>query len=122
MHFHMPKGRTKKTGLPPGTVVYVGSEKTEKVIVESIKYNEIEFLTKETENVEEVLGVKDENGKIWINIDGLHKTEVIEKIGRHFNLHPLTIEDIANTQQRPKMEVFENYIFIVLRMLKFNNK
>ena len=101
MHFHMPKGRTKKTGLPPGTVVYVGSEKTEKVIVEIIKYNEIEFLTKETESVEEALNLK-MGIQLWINIDGLQKTEVIEKIGRHFNLHPLTIEDIANTQQRPK--------------------
>lgn len=122
MHFHMPKGRAKKTGLPPGTVVYVGSEKTEKNRVEIIKYNESEFQTRETESVEEALGFKDDVGKLWINIDGLQKTEVIEKIGRYFNLHPLTLEDIANTQQRPKMEVFENYIFIVLRMLKFDFK
>jgi magnesium transporter len=53
----------------------------------------------------------------WINIDGLHEVDSIEKLGKHFDLHPLVLEDILNTAQRPKVEVFDSYIFVVLKML-----
>ncbi|MCJ7693106.1 MAG: magnesium/cobalt transporter CorA, partial [Sedimentisphaerales bacterium] len=57
----------------------------------------------------------------WINIDGLHDIQVIEKIGKNFDFHPLILEDILNTGQRPKFEDFENYIFIVLKMLTYDD-
>ena len=49
----------------------------------------------------------------WINIDGLHDVDVIQEIGKSFELHPLVLEDIVHTDQRPKMEDYENYIFII---------
>jgi magnesium transporter len=52
----------------------------------------------------------------------LHEVEVIEKIGTHFDIHPLTMEDIANTGQRPKVEDFEDYIYLVFKQLKFDEK
>ena len=55
----------------------------------------------------------------WINIDGIHQIEIIEKIGKHFNLHPLILEDIMNTEQRPKLEDFEDYVFLVRRWIRF---
>jgi magnesium transporter len=58
----------------------------------------------------------------WINIDGVHDVEVIEKIGRHFDIHPLVLEDILHTGQRPKMENFESYLFIVIRMLYYDDE
>ncbi len=58
----------------------------------------------------------------WINIDGIHEVEIIEKIGSHFGFHPLMLEDIVNTGQRPKLEDSESYIFIVLKMLYFDEK
>jgi hypothetical protein len=56
----------------------------------------------------------------WINIDGLHEVDVIEKMGKNFGLHPLVLEDIVHTEQRPKMEEFESYIFLVTKMLSYD--
>jgi magnesium transporter len=75
---------------------------------------------KELTRIEESFAYKDTPPVSWINIDGLHEVEVIEKIGTHFNIHPLTQEDIVNTGQRPKVENFEDYIYIVIKMLKFD--
>ena len=58
----------------------------------------------------------------WINIDGIHEVNIIEKIGKHFDLHPLIMEDIVNTEQRPKMEDFGHYVYVVLRMLYFDEE
>ena len=56
----------------------------------------------------------------WINIDGLHEINTVEKVGQHFNLHPLVLEDILNTGQRPKTEEFDDAIFVVLKMLNYD--
>jgi magnesium transporter len=122
MHLHMPRGRARKAGLPPGTVVYVGPQKTDKTHISLINYTETTFEAKEIKSIEDAFEFKDKQGISWLNIDGVQKTEVIEKIGKHFNLHPLTVEDVANTEQRPKMEDFENYVYIVLRMLQYDQQ
>jgi len=116
------KKRSKNIGLPPGTLVHVGDKKTEKVRITVIDYDEKELQEKEVQNIEQCFPFKDTPTVTWINIDGVYETENIEKIGRHFNLHPLILEDIVNTGQRPKIEDFENYIFIVLKMLYFDEK
>lgn len=72
---------------------------------------------KEASSIEACLPFKQTPTITWINIDGLHEVDAIEKIGRHFNMHPLIMEDIANTGQRPKLEVSENHLFFVLKML-----
>ena len=118
----MPKiiKRSNKVGLPPGTLVHVGEKRTEKVRITIIDYDEKEFQEKEAEAVEECFPFKDEPTVTWINIDGIHDIETIEKIGKHFDIHPLILEDILNTAQRPKMEDFGDYIFIVFKMLYFD--
>jgi magnesium transporter len=122
MNLHIPRGGAKKAGLPPGTIVYVGKQKTEKTRFRITNYNGTHFEEKETKEIEEILSSTSKSGVTWINIDGLRRVDIIEKIGKQFNLHPLTLEDIANTEQRPKMEDFENYIYIVLRMLQYNQQ
>jgi len=77
---------------------------------------------KEAKEVEECFPFKDKPTITWINIDGIQRIDVIEKIGKHFNLHPLALEDIVNTGQRPKMEDFVDYIFVVLKMLYYDEK
>jgi magnesium transporter len=91
----MPRGRARKAGLPPGTVVYVGPQKTDKTHISLINYTETTFEAKEIKSIEDAFEFKDKQGISWLNIDGVQKTEVIEKIGKHFNLHPLTVEDVA---------------------------
>ena len=108
-------------GLSPGTVVYIGKEKTAEVGITVIDYNKEEFQKKEGVRAEECSPFKDKDSITWININGVHNTGVIEKIGEIFDLHPLVMEDIGNTTQRPKIEDFDNYMFVVLKMLYYDN-
>ena len=112
--------RSKKAGLPPGTLVHIGKKRTGKVKITVIGYDENNFRENEVRTVNECFQFKDKPTVTWLNIDGIHDAGIIEKIGKHFNLHPLLLEDIMNTGQRPKMEDFENYIFIVLKMLGYD--
>jgi magnesium transporter len=116
------KRRLKKIGLPPGTPVFVGEKKIEKAKITIIDYDEKQFQEKEAETIEECFPFKDTPTVTWINVDGVHQLDIIEKIGSHFELHPLILEDIMNTEQRPKMEDFERYIYIVLKMLDYDEK
>jgi magnesium transporter len=115
--------RTKqKVGLIPGTLVHIGERKIEKVRIRIIDYDETQLEEKEVETVEECFPFKDKPTISWINIDGLHDVEVVEKIGKQFGLHPLILEDIVHTGQRPKLEDFENHIFVVLKMLYYDQE
>lgn len=118
----MIRKRSKKVGLPPGTLVHVGERKAESVRIIIIDYNEQNFEEKQVEKIEECFPFKTTSSVSWINIDGLHEVEVIEKLGRQFELHPLILEDILNTGQRPKLEDFDKYIFIVLKMLSYDGE
>ncbi|MBI4962846.1 MAG: magnesium/cobalt transporter CorA [Desulfomonile tiedjei] len=114
------KKRARKSGLPPGTVVHVGKERTEKVRISVIDYDEANAVESEVTNINELHTFLDKPTVTWINIDGVHDLKVIENIGHLFNLHPLIMEDIANTTQRPKAEDLEDYLFIVFRVLEFD--
>ena len=102
--------------------MYVGEKKIDRVRIRIIDYDEAQFQEKEAKTVEECFPFKDKPTVTWINIDGVHQVDIIEKIGNHFNIHPLVSEDIVNTGQRPKMEDFVNYIFVILKMLYYDEK
>jgi magnesium transporter len=110
-------GIKEKVGLPPGTLVHIGERKTEKVKITVIDYDSKNFQEKEAEKIEECFPFKDKRTVTWINIDGLQEVEVVEKIGIHFGVHPLIMEDILHTGQRPKAEDLGDYLFIVLKMI-----
>ena len=114
------KKRSKKRGLPPGTLVHIGEKKIEQVKIRVIDYDEAQLQEKEAKTIEECFPFRNLPTVTWVNIDGLHDIEVMEKIGKHFGLHPLALEDILNTDQRPKIEDFDDYIFVVLKMLCFD--
>ncbi|NIS62843.1 MAG: magnesium/cobalt transporter CorA [Proteobacteria bacterium] len=110
-------GPHEKVGLPPGTLMHIGERKTEKVKITIIDYDEKELQEKEAKKVEECFPFKEKPTVTWVNIDGLQEVQTIEKIGVHFGIHPLVLEDILHTGQRPKAEDLGEYIFIVLKML-----
>ena len=114
------KKTSHKAGLPPGALVHVGTEKLEKTKITIIDYDEGNVEEKELNTIEECFSCRDTQTVTWINIDGVHQVDIIEKIGEHFNLHPLVLEDIVNTGQRPKIEDFDGYLFVVLKMLYRN--
>jgi len=116
------KKTSRKVGLPPGTLVQVEDKKTEKVKITIIDYDETQFQEKEARTVEECFPFKDKPTVTWINIDDIHQVEIMEKIGTHFGIHPLVLEDIMHTAQRPKIEEFEDYIFVVVKMIYFDDK
>jgi len=117
----LTKKRSEKAGLPPGTLVHIGEQKTEKTKITILDYDKERFQEKEIETVDECLGLKDTPTVTWINVEGIHEVEILEKLGEGFGLHPLTVEDILNTDQRPKMEDFGDYIYIVLRMISYDD-
>lgn len=113
---------SKSAGLAPGTIVYTGKKSSENLYLEIIDFDSQECLERDLASVEEAFDLISSERPSWLNINGLNHVKSIEQIGNHFELHPLVIEDIANTQQRPKIDEFENYFFIVLKMLYLNEE
>jgi magnesium transporter len=113
--------RSKKSGLAPGSLVHVGEQKVEKIRITVIDFDGDRFLEKEVQSVEECFPFRETSTVTWINVDGVHDGAVVEKLGSYFGLHPLILEDIMNTSQRPKMEDLGDVIYIVLRMIEFGN-
>ena len=113
---------SKKLGLMPGSVVYVGKERTEEVHLDVIDYTDTEFEEKRLTSVEECFQYRESTTLSWINVVGIHQTEPIEKLGQHFGMHALVLEDIVNTGHRPKLEEAEDHMFLVLKMLYLDSK
>jgi magnesium transporter len=109
----------KKSALPPGTVKFVGERKTERIRITVFDFEDSRLEERELSKVEECFPYRDTPRVSWINIDGLHDTESLEKLGAHFGLHPLVLEDVVNTHQRPKVEDHNDYLYIVLKMIEY---
>ncbi len=113
---------SKKSGLSPGTLMHVGEQKEEQVKISVIDYDEGRVEERRIAKVEESFGYLDMDTVTWLNIDGLHQVDIVEKIGGHYGLHPLVMEDILNTRQRPKIEEHETYVVIIIRMLTYEEE
>lgn len=116
------KRRSSKIGLPPGTMVHIGEKKAETVRLTVIDYSEQQASRLELASVDQAVPFKEKPTVTWLDIMGLHDISVLEKLGQVYNIHPLILEDILNTDQRPKIEVFDDYVFIVLKMLTFEEE
>lgn len=116
------KRMSHKAGLPPGSPIYVGEQKVKSVRAFLINYGKDSFQDKTLHSMDECLVYRESPGITWINVDGLHDVKIIEKLCACFDLHPLTLEDIVNTEQRPKLEVFDEYAYIVVKMHFYNRE
>ncbi|MBN1845173.1 MAG: magnesium/cobalt transporter CorA [Sedimentisphaerales bacterium] len=114
--------KAKQVGLPPGTLVHVGEKKAEQVRITVIDYDAAAIQRKTVSQTKQCLPFKETATVTWINIDGLHDVKVVEDIGRLFDLHPLILEDILHTNQRPKIENHERHLFVVMRMIRFDDE
>ncbi len=112
--------RSRKAGLPPGSLVHIGEKRQEAVHITYLDYDEQHFQEKKGVSVEECFPFKDTSTITWINIDGIDEISIIEQIGRAYDLHPLILEDIVTAGQRPKFDNYEKYAYIVLKMLTYN--
>jgi magnesium transporter len=113
--------KKEKVGLPPGTLVHTGERKVEKVGISVFDYDEHDVSHSEFEDIEDAISSPSRQVK-WININGLHDLKLIERIGKHYKIHPLVLEDIVHTSQRPKMEDFDGNIYVVLKMFTIDDK
>lgn len=119
------KHHSKKVGMPPGVAVYIGDAdiaQSAKPSISKIIYN-ANTLTECELDEESIANIKPENDKqLWINVHGVHDAALIKKIGDAFKLHPLVIEDILNTKQRPKIDEFNDYIFLETRHFYYHRE
>ncbi|EPR12161.1 magnesium/cobalt transporter CorA [Ruminiclostridium papyrosolvens] len=116
------KSRLKTLGLPPGSLVHIGEKKRDTTVITQIEYGEDTFRQSNisSKNLSEI---KQSEGKaLWLNIEGLHETEVLAEIGEKFGLHPLVMEDILNTDQRPKIEFSQDYMYICAKMISYDRR
>lgn len=113
---------SEKAGLPPGTLVHIGEKKTDKPRIQVMEYDGERCEERELTDLDEGLPQGDRTGVVWIQITGLHQVDIIEKIGNHFCWHPLVQEDILNAVQRPKMDDYDNYLCLILKMLSLDGE
>lgn len=109
--------KDKTLRLPPGTLIGSEDAHAKKVRITVFDYDAGHVEERVVEMIEECYDFRDNSSITWINIDGVHDTEIIHKIDAHFGIHPLILEDIVQTGQRPKMDDFSNYLFILIKMI-----
>ncbi len=111
-----------KKGSAPGSLIFIGKQKMDKPRIELIQYGEEHYEEEELHEVDDIFQRIDPQHKNWVNIDGLHESSLIENIGIKLNLDTLLLEDILDTAQRPKCEVYDEHIYIVLRMIRYDER
>lgn len=116
---HSLSNPSGKLGLPPGSPVFIGRKKTKSLQLSILDYSSDNVEEADSDKIESCFPYRDAANTTWITVTGLHETEKIEKLTQHFGIHPLVCEDILNTEQRPKVEIFDDYIFVTLKILDY---
>ncbi len=114
------KKRSSKAGLPPGTLVHIGTKKVAESRIRILDYDENSVRENKKASLSACLPFRDSETVTWIDIEGLQDIPLLESLGSSYGLHPLILEDILNTDQRPKADDMESYIYVVLKMLDFD--
>jgi len=111
------KYASDKKGLEPGALVHVGDIHQSVTRMTIVNYNPDHYEERSVSSLEEIAAYHDKKSITWVNVEGLSDASIVESIGQMFHIHPLVLEDILNTHQRPKLEEHENFIFVVLKCL-----
>jgi magnesium transporter len=115
------RNRSAKVGLPPGSLVYVGNkDHFHPIDISVVEFNNSDEAHQKIVSHEDGISSLKPDWISWVNLNGVHDVHLLNKIGGQLDLHPLTIEDILNTDQRSKIEVHENYIFSTLKMIRYD--
>lgn len=116
------KRRSTKIGMAPGALVHLGERKLEHARISLIDYGPDSLVEKQFDSLADCQACTPTQPLQWLNVYGLHEPEVLAEIGRRFNLHPLVLEDILNTDQRPKLDEYDDYLFVVARFFDYDDK
>jgi magnesium transporter len=117
-----PMKRSSKRGLEPGSPVYVGEQRTDRVQIDVMRYSENDITEYANIAIDDLKPLNDTESILWVNVIGVHEVDLLRQIGDIFDIHPLTIEDIANTAQRPKFADYPGYLFCVLNMVMYDDE
>ena len=115
-----PSGSGIKSGMAPGTMVFIGEQRQEQARIDLMQYSETGFDELGNVTVRQCGESAKLPGITWMNVSGVHDLSLIEALGSCFGIHPMTLEDIVNTTQRPKIEEFPQHLFIVFKMMTWN--
>jgi magnesium transporter len=116
------KRRSAKTGLPPGSLIHVGERKIEHSSITLLEYGADTLEERQFDTIAASRAYTPTQPVLWLNVYGLHEPEVMAEIGRRFNLHPLVLEDILNTEQRPKVDEYGDYLYLVARFFDYDDE
>jgi magnesium transporter len=111
----------KKSGMSPGSLVFTGNQKVAETKIDVFIYKPDSIIEKQAVDLDELKKIKDKDNVVWINICGLHETDKLGEIGKIFNVHPLIMEDILNINHSPKLEEYEDYLFLIAKRMDYDN-
>ena len=114
------KNREASKGQAPGEIIFIGEKKVDEATIKMIDYDAETLTEQEIIDLSQIVGLKDTSTVTWININGLHDTDLIRNIGNVFDLHALVLDDIVNTSQRPSLEEYDDHLFFVLKMMYYD--
>jgi len=114
--------RSSASGQIPGSLIYLGTQKIEKNLIHFINFTNDQLTENEPKGLEYCMPYLSENTVSWISMYGLHNAEMIQKLGELFDIHGLLLEDMLNTDQRPKITENDKLLVIILKMLDYNEK
>jgi len=113
---------THLVGKAPGTLIYVGDKPIQNVTITLHTYNQSQATSTQATHLEQCFPHPDRSQVKWVDVDGIQNVDVLKELGTAYNLHNLVLEDILNTQLRPKIEFFDGYAFVVCKMLSYNTR
>lgn len=114
------KKRSETIGQPPGALVYMGEKSDKEIEITVSTYNSGKYSETVTQSLREADLSRQDSQVTWINVNGLHRVKDLAYLGQCFHLHPLVLEDIVHTDQRPKLEEFDSYLFFIVKMLQLD--
>lgn len=113
--------RGRKVGAGPGTLVHIGERPETAAVIRVIDYDHGMIQERQLVDPGDCMAHRGGESVSWVNVVGVHQPELVEALGKEFDLHPLVVEDVLNTDQRPKMEDYDGYVYVVLRMLRYDS-
>ncbi len=112
----------KKRGMSPGSLIFTGEKKTDKVTITVFDYNSGNYSETKIADINELSKYKENTNVTWINITGLHNIDILDQVGNIFDIHPLVLEDILNVSHNPKIEDYEQFLFLVVKMINYTSE
>ncbi len=116
------KKKIQSIGQVPGELVFIGEKKVGDTTIRLIDYDQEQLSENKLQDIKDGIPYRNTATVTWININGLHDTNLIGELGKGFDLHPLVMEDIVSTGQRPRMEEYDNYLYFALKMMSYSQE